>query len=171
MKSDSGSPPLFKDEAISGESANKQIAEIKTRTIKQKTAAWLAGVPASTLRDNAHEITPDSDGCYTIRQVCDWLIDQAKRDEDDSLPARKARLEVRRLENQVRDQDADFLLKSGQLIDRKYVSEKLFAVAQALRAAGETVARKKKLSGAEAQRIYNGAIEKLIREIKAGISP
>jgi len=144
---------------------NEEIIEWQTRRISQKSAAWLIGVNASTLRDRV-QITPDENGEYTVEQVVRWVAEQPSSVEDDSLPTIKARLEVRRLENQVRDQDAEFHLKASNLVERQYIKSKLERVADALRTAGERVARKTKLTGRQAQQLYNSALDKLIREIK-----
>ncbi len=62
-------------------SAEKEIAIVKA--VHQKTAAFFAGIPISTLRDNSHAITPDEDGRFDLRDVADWKQDRAADLSDD----------------------------------------------------------------------------------------
>jgi hypothetical protein len=50
----------------------EQINEMQSLT--PRAAAWLADVPASTLRDSTATIPPDADGNYDAREVAQWAI-------------------------------------------------------------------------------------------------
>jgi len=148
------------------ESANKQIERLTNDRIKQKTAAWLMHEPSSTLRDRVDIFPPDANGEYSVKQLFDCFRNHLLADDSDSLAAQKAQLEVQRLENQVRSGDADYLERVGKLVDREQVKQRLDRAMELIKEAGEKIARKKTISGEQAQKMINSAIEKSIREIR-----
>lgn len=139
-------------------------ADLESHRLDQSAAAWLAGVANSTLRDRAFEIAPDETGRYSVLQVARWIV---KRNEDarsDDAKA-KARLELQKLDNIVRGKDAEFKRKTEQLIHRRYIKRRLEEAAEVLEAASTRLARRKKLTGAEAQAIFNAVFEEFIQDL------
>ena len=125
----------------------------------------MLGCDARKLRDRKDEIPPNADGKYSVKQIVDWFKVQLNTD-DESLAAQKLSLEVQRLENQVRAQEVDHQVNCGKLIDREQVLRRFDRAAELMKAAGEKIARKKSITGSQAQAIFNAALDKAVREIE-----
>ena len=135
-----------------------ELSELKNFRLSLQAAAWVTGTQSNTFEQQTH-ISADSYGFYSMESIVGYL-------QGESVDNRKKELEIKKLENLVRNQDAQYLKDQGLLVDREHLRERLGLAAQGIRNVGDNLARKGTITGTQAQALLNNAIKKLARDLK-----
>lgn len=88
------------------------------------------------------------------------------RGTSSSLTDAKRKLEIRKLELQVKNQEADFAERAGRLVPLDSLQEGLTAFCDAIRNAGDQLGRKGRIEGKAAQALINKAVRTAMREVE-----
>ena len=98
------------------------------------------------------------------------MLDYAKRPEsidDASLKTEKLQGEIKVLEERYRKLEIENQIKEEHLVDIRDLTQGLSGLGQIMRETGDTLARKKTLTGRDAVELWNSGLDKYERKRKA----
>lgn len=91
---------------------NQQIADLQN--LHPRAASWLAGMPYSTFRDNAHKFNPNADGTFNARDVAvHSQSDDVKLSDEEAELVRKAAASIDESDAYVVSEAISILEKLG----------------------------------------------------------
>ncbi len=132
----------------------QQIDILEDMPLHRSTVNAITGVSMSSIQARADIWRPDAKKKYRLKTVLEAL-------QGSEADEQRTALELRRLANQVAAQDADLKERAGKLVPAADYEANLMAFSQAVREVGERMARKKKLTGPQAQGMLTAALKKL----------
>lgn len=89
---------------------NQQIADLQN--LHPRAASWLAGMPYSTFRDNAHKFNPNADGSFNAHDVAvHTQSDEVKLSDEEAEMVRKAAASID-------ERDAYVVIEAIRILER-----------------------------------------------------
>jgi hypothetical protein len=146
----------------------EEFEDLRKMKIGVRSAAWVIGMAGAALRQKT-DVVPDRNNKYSMEDLIEYV--HAKKNkksevEENSVDAQKKKLEIRKLENQVREQEAKFLKDQALLVDREEFLKQLRNGIDSLKSLGEEIGRKGTITGKQAQAMINSTLARMARDLR-----
>lgn len=138
-----------------------------TLVVNQQDAAKALGRSSRWLStQGAPRLSNAEGGGYPLPELVEWFVD---RETEDDLRSEKTRKEIAFLEERKLKLELERQLKEQHLVDIRDLNQGLEELGEIMRSTGDTLARKRTLTGRDAVELWNSGLDKYERKRRAMI--
>ena len=138
-----------------------------TLVLNQQDAAKALGRSSRWLStQDAPRLSKAEGGGYPLPELVEWFVD---RETEDDLRSEKTRKEIAVLEERKLKLELERQLKEQHLVDIRDLNQGLEELGEIMRSTGDTLARKRTLTGRDAVELWNSGLDKYERKRRAMI--